>query len=403
MRGTDQSRPERAYAGAFALLLAIVALWGVGHRFYETLMPQFVTVFSLQGSRRILTESAYQIVYIFGALPAALIARRFGYKTSLLIGLGSICIGAFTFYPAAETRGLAYFLFATMFLAYGWILLEVAGNPLAMDFGREATAVRRLNLAQTVYPIGSLLGIFTARWILNADLALPKQGSAYSIAHPYIVLGLGVLLLAFLFEEVQFPAVSKDRARQLPALREDLRSLFSRPIFLFAIIAQFASILALASSWTLAEQFFAGTFQELSGRDIANVFIWCLVLFGLGRMTATALMWAVAPEFVLALFSAGSMLAALIATAFGGAAAAFAAVALSFFLGPSWPTILGLAINGLGSRMKLATAFITMGGAMGAVTAHFLADLPARPAMLIPAASAGVILIYAVVAARYRR
>lgn len=401
MRGTDQPSAERAFTGAFALVVAIVALWGVGHRFYETLMPQFAAVFDLQGPRRILTESAYQIVYIFGALPAALIARRFGYKTSLLIGLGSICIGAFTFYPAAETQGFVYFLFATMLLAFGWILLEVSGNPLAMVFGNEATAVWRLNLVQTIYPIGSLLGIYAARWILHAGLALPKQGATYSLAHPYIVLGLAVLLLAFLFEEVRFPPSSKDHIAGLPTLREDLRSLFSRPLFLFAIFAQFASILALAMSWTLAEQFFPVGFPELSAHDLANVFIWCVVLFGLGRMAATAMMLAVEPALVLALFSAGGVLAALVAAGVGGAAAAFAAVALGFFLGPSWPTILGLAINGLGSRMKLATAFITMGGALGAVTAHFLADLPPQTAMAVPAASAGIILLYALVA-KYR-
>ena len=327
-------------------------------------------------------------------------ARSFGYKIAILIGLGSVCIGSFTLYPAAETQGFHYFLFAVMLMAFGWILLEVAANPLVIVLGSPATAVRRLNLVQAIYPIGSLIGIYAARWILQADLALPKEGFAYSMAHPYIVLGVSVLLLAYLFEETRFPLAAQERQPGLHGVGAELRALLSERLFVFAMVAQFAGILVLGMSWFLADHFFHASFSELSGGEIADVFVWCIILFALGRVAATALMWVLPPERVLVWFSAGGIAAALLGTLSGGELAAFACLALSFFVGPAWPTIFGLAVGGRGAGMKLAAASITMGGALGAVAYHFLKDLPPQASLLIPASGFALIAGFALVMAR---
>jgi Fucose permease len=399
MRGSS-TLPERRYLPAFVLLGLLVMLWGIGHRFYETLMPQFTAIFALAGARKALTEGAYQIVYVVGAIPAALLARSFGYKTAIQFGLGSVCIGAFTFYPASETQGFAYFLFAVMLMAFGWIILEVSVNTLILRYGAEATAVRRLNLAQTLYPIGSLAGIFTGRWIMDADLVLPKERFAYAIAHPYIALALAVLLLAYLVEEVTFPPSAKDKGPHVSGAADDFMALIRQPMFRMALVAQAANIFALGISWFMAERYFRAGFHELSAHQLAFVFVACLAVFGLGRLLAAGLMWVMTPAHVLELFTAGGCFAALAALVFGGQAAGFAALALSFFLGPAWPTIFGLALEGQ-SRVKLAAAIVTLAGALGAVAYHFLEDKPSYAVMAVAALSAAVMFIYAAaVAAR---
>ncbi len=395
MRAPERTIPDRLYFAAFALLIVLVLLWGVGHRFYETLMPQFAAVFNLSGTALELTKSGYQIVYLIGAVPAALMARSFGYKIAILIGLGSVCIGAFTLYPAAETQGFSYFLLAIMLIAFGWILLEVAGNPLAMVLGSPSTAVRRLNLVQAIYPLGSLFGIYGARWLLKADLALPKEGFAYSIAHPYIVLGVSVLLLAYLIEETRYPIAAQERHPGLKGVGPEIKALFAEPLFVFAIIAQFAGILVLGMSWLLADHFFRVSFAELPGGDIANVFVWCIIVFALGRVAATALMGVLSPERALLFFSAGGTAAALLGAAGGGEIAAFACLALGFFVGPAWPTTFGLAVGGRGAGMKLAAAAITMGGALGAIAYHLLSGFSPQTMLLIPAAGFALIGAYA--------
>lgn len=400
MPDTGQTVPSRAYGAAFALLAILAMLWGIGHRFYETLMPQFAAVFDLRGARHALTDSAYQIVYIIGAIPAALIARRLGYKATLLCGLGSICIGAFTFYPAAETQGFSYFVGATVLLAFGWIILEICTNPLAMAFGSQDHAVRRLNLIQTAYPAGSLIGIFSARWLIDANLALPAEANAYSFSHPYIALGIGVLLIAFLIEETRFPPIATERASGFGGLRDDLRALLAHPLFGYAVLAQFANILAMALCWVVAGRAFAEAFPMLTGTEVASIFVWCLTLLGIGRFAAAALMWLQSPARVLELFAAGGVLTALAGIALGGAIAAFASLALCFFLAPAWPTIFGLGVNGLGPRMKLAAAPITMGGALGAVLARFLSGMSDRSLMAVIVLALAAMLAFALRAAK---
>jgi FHS family L-fucose permease-like MFS transporter len=45
-------------------------------------------------------------------------------------------------------------------------------------------------------------------------------------------------------------------------------------------------------------------------------------------------------------------------------------LSLSIALSITWPTILGLAIQGFGQEMKMATALLASSGALGAVAYH---------------------------------
>lgn len=391
----DASHIDRRSLPVLLLMTVLVTLWGVGHRFYEILLPAFAEAFALTGTGLALTKGAYQIVYVAGALPAAFLARAFGYKTALQIGLGSICVGAFTFYPATETQGFAVFLLAVLLLAFGWIVLEVAANTLIVRLGPLHSAVRRLNLAQCAYPIGSLIGILTGQWLLQADLVLPQERFVYAIVHPYIGLALGVLVIAFLLHEIEFPRLVRERAENNTPLLRDASQLLQSTPFRFAMAAQFAAILALVVAWNLADIFFHAGFSRLGQHHPGDLLLWGAGAFALGRIAATALMWIILPAYVLEIFAIGAACAALMAAATGGAPAAFACLAMGFFLGPLWPTILGIALSSAGGRLKLATGLITMTGALGAVVAHFLEDLPARPLMLLPALCCAFIALYA--------
>ena len=90
----------------------------------------------------------------------------------------------------------------------------------------------------------------------------------------------------------------------------------------------------------------------------------------------------------------------------GGPAGAVCFLASNFFLSITWPTVLGIAIRDLGHVMKLGTALICMGGAVGGVAYQLLNVIWKFPsvhlAMAIPAVSYAFVLAYAVVSARAR-
>jgi FHS family L-fucose permease-like MFS transporter len=390
---------SRAFAVAIALTACLVALWGMGHRLYDTLAPEFSAAFDLSSYQWALTRSIYNLVYIVGAIPAALYALRFSYKAAILLGLGCICVGAFTLYPAAETHTVTYFLTAIGIMAFGWIVLEVTANPLAAALGSRRNFVQRLNFVQSFYPLGALAGVLIGRWLTGSHLSHP-DASAVAIAHPYIVFGGGVLLLAFVFEEVRFPAIASERIRgKLPM---DILAILRQPLFVFALIAQFCGVLVLNESGRAGTALVAGIAADTT--TITDWLLWSISLLLAGRLIATALMSVLRPSQVLMLFTAAGVAAALLAAATGGFVSVIGVMGARLFVALIWPTVLGIAIRDTGANMKLATALMCIAGASSGVAYDIAtARLPYHSptiAMLLCAAGFLVVFAFALVARR---
>jgi FHS family L-fucose permease-like MFS transporter len=394
MASAQRSLRTSAFPAAFILTVSLIAMWGLGHRLYDALAPEFAATADHNSYLWALTRSMSNTVYVITAIPAALYAIRFGYKATILLGLGCVCIGSFTLYPAAGTHTFTYFLIASAVMACGWIILEISVNPLVALLGTRRHFIQRLNFAQCFYPVGTFAGVFAGRWL--ADQHLSRQGfSDHAIAHPYIVFGAAVLLMTFLFEEVRFPPLACERQRGTFELH--LGRILRRPLFGFALVAQVCGVQALATSWQSGSTLFAETFAHT---DFASSGLLCLLAsFAAGRFAGTGMMGSMRPSLVLALFSAGGILAALVAASTGGAVAVAGAMAASFFGAVVWPTVLGIAIRDTGDDMKLATALVCMATAacgivqvMGSVLVPLHAP---HLAMLLPVAGFIVVLLFA--------
>ncbi len=389
---------------ALVLTVCLFALWGFGNLFYETLLPHIRVAVELSRFEQVVSQSVNSIVYFVGAIPAALYARRFGYKAAILFGLGCFCIGAFVLYPATELHAFSYLLGAISVMACGWVVLEIAANPLITALGSRDSAVRRLNVAQSFYPIGGLAGLYIGRWIIAAHLVLPAARLAHAVVHPYIIIGALVMVLAFFIDDARYPAVATERIKRLDGVGRELAALSQRPVFLFGVVTQFFCVLALAGTWTISGSVMAQAFPGVP--PVADAFVWALMVFGLGRIAGSALMIRCTPECVLTVFAAGGLVLSGVAVAFGGPLGAIAVIASSFFLSITWPTVLGISIVGTGPLMKLGTALICMGGALGGFAYQMLVLVVKFPAahvsMLVPAICYGVILAFAVVARRLR-
>jgi MFS transporter, FHS family, L-fucose permease len=407
MRGRTVQSSVTNFTAAFVLTVSLFALWGMGHRLYDTLLSQFTTAFELRGFELALTQNLNSVVYFLGAIPAALYARRFGYKAGIGIGLGSLCIGAFLLYPAAETQTYAYFLFAVALMSCGWITLEVAANPLVASLGAVETSVLRLNLAQSFFPLGAMLGSYAGHWMITVNLALPAAHNAYAIVHPYIMIAAGVLLLRFLVEEVRFPPVATEHSDSLRGAAGDFRKLLSHPLFIFAIVAQVFSVMAMAGTWSICGRYFSSVFPGMSQIAGLNIFTLSFAIFAAGRFAGTVLMVKFAPDRLLEVFSGCGILLSLIAVCWGGPVGVGAMLASNLFLSITWPTVLGLAIRGSGSLAKIGTALVCMGGAVGGVAYSLMTAAwtfsSVQLAMLVPAFSYAVLLAFAVFSERQQR
>lgn len=370
MAGERRFAKKGDFTLAFALTVSLFALWGMGHWLYQGLVPQFARRFHLGSDELAATQSIYSVVYFFGALPAALFARRFGGKIAILAGLGAIGIGSFLLYPATQALRYEYFMVAITVMACGWVALEVAGNPLAASLGPPDRFVWRLNLAQCFYPVGAFAGMLISTWLVASREILPDPTHSAAIAHPYIVLGIGVLLLGYLFEEVRFPHLPDDRIKGGSAIA--IGRLFKQHKFLFALAAQALAIMAQVSVWSPEVRTLVDALPGHPAGMFGNSLVWMLIALGAGRFAGTAIMRKIAPATVLAVFSAGGIACGLLATVSSGMIAAVAALAASFFVSITWPTILGLAVCHSGASMKPATALLCMAGAAGGMVHQFI-------------------------------
>ncbi len=387
---------------AFVLTLSLFALWGMGQQLFGVLLPRIAGPLHLQGSTAALTQNIPGIVYMVGALPAAFYATRLGYKASILFGLGCISIGCFTLYPAVAIHAYGYFIVAITTVSLGWVFLDVAANPLAASLGPEDRFVWRLNLAQAVYPLGTIAAIAFEKWLIGTHVGVSGASLTFSAATPYMVLGSGVLLIAYLFEETPFPPVARERS--LGGEAAALRTLLSDRLVLLAMAAQGFGILLLITNGGIGGHYLVKAFHADDSGPLGNVFFWAAMIFAAGRLAGCAMMRFVSPLRLLAVFAILGLVCSLVAAAGWTMISGLAVLANQFFASILWPTILGLAIRGRGPQMKLATALVCMGGAAGGNAYQLMCtvwpSLPAQLDMLLPALCFAAILGFAYVYSR---
>ena len=85
----------------FVLVTALFFLWGLPNNLNDVLIRQFMKSFQLNRFQAGLIQSAFYCGYFLLATPAALMMRRFGYKSGMIVGLSLLGAGTFLFWPAA--------------------------------------------------------------------------------------------------------------------------------------------------------------------------------------------------------------------------------------------------------------------------------------------------------------
>ncbi|HEX4005629.1 MAG TPA: MFS transporter, partial [Acidobacteriaceae bacterium] len=132
----------------------------------DILVQQFKKSFELSLLQAQLVQTAVFLAYGIMATPAALMMRRFGYKTGLVVGLVTFGIGTLLFWPAAIIGQYTPFLIALFIVGSGSSILETAANPLAAQFGAPETSEERLNFAQAFNPPGTIAGVLVGTWFI---------------------------------------------------------------------------------------------------------------------------------------------------------------------------------------------------------------------------------------------
>lgn len=327
---------ERKYLLPFILVTSLFALWGLANNMTDTLLAAFKRIMSMSDTQTSFIQMAFYGAYFFIALPAALFIRRRSYKSGIILGLVLYAGGALLFWPAAKAESYAFYLIAIYILASGCSVLETTANPYIMSMGSPATATRRLNIAQSFNPIGSILGILVSKYFILQDISL------YSVSGTYAALGVVLLaiMVAMLFSKMP---EGKDTDKQT-SLRASLKRLVNNKKYIGGVIAQFFYVGAQIGVWSFTIRLVMSELDMLEAQA-ATVYLASIIGFCLSRSVYTWLMKYFAPQRLLIIGSVFSALCALLVVLTGGWVAVVALVLVSLFMSLMFPTIYGIALS----------------------------------------------------------
>jgi FHS family L-fucose permease-like MFS transporter len=411
--GTPPLIPRGAGA-VFVLVTALFFLWGIPNNLNDVLIRQFMKSFVMTRLQAGLVQSAFYMGYFLLAMPAALVMRRFGYKSGFVVGLGLYSVGALLFWPAAIADRYAFFLGALFVIASGLSFLETASNPFIAQLGDPRSAARRLNLAQAFNPLGSITGVLIGTVFIFSGVTLSaKQENALRARHaytaylhvetmrvvgPYLVLAVATLAMLVLIAVTKFPE-SLTRTEVLEEHNGSFRALIRHPGFMLAVMAQFAYVGAQVGTWSYFIPYVLSYTHE---HDKAAGFLLTtsLVAFGAGRFVSAWLMRFIHPSRLMGIYCGANTLLVLVGVTFPGWAGVWALLTTSFFMSLMYPTIFAQGIRGLGANTKLGGSLIVMAIVGGAVLTPAMGLIAERTgsqalAYLVPLAAYLLIAFYA--------
>lgn len=377
---TGNASQKTANLIAFGLITSLFFMWGLANNMTDTLLAAFKKIMSMSDFQTSWIQIAFYGSYFCLAIPAALIIKRYSYKAGILIGLGMAVFGSLLFYPASITMAYGHFLAALFIFAGGLAILETTANPYIFELGPTDSAVRRLNLAQSFNPIGSIMGVVLSKYFILANLneasadermlmsadqleAIQRE-ELEAVMGPYIAVALVLLVIWMLiyFRKMPFGR-DTERSFEVGAL---LKRLSRKPQYLMGIVAQFFYVGAQIGVWSFTIRYVMKELQ-VNEAEAASWYLASLFLFMGFRFVCTWLMRFIAPKQLLSLMSAIAIVLTAVVITAGGMPGVIALISISACMSLMYPTIYGLAIEQLGADTKLAGSGLVMAILGGAV------------------------------------
>lgn len=413
-----------SYLIPFALITSCFALWGFANDITNPMVKAFSKIFRMSVSDGTLVQVAFYGGYFAMAFPAAMFIRKFSYKAGVMMGLGLYAAGAFLFYPAMMTGSYYPFLIAYFVLTCGLSFLETSCNPYILSMSPEETATRRLNLAQAFNPMGSLLGMYVAmNFIQNRlhpmdtiersklsmeEFETIRNADLNVLITPYLAIGLVVLLMLLVICLVKMPK-NADQSHRID-FANTLKRICGIPHYREGVIAQFFYVGAQIMCWTFVIQygtrlFMAEGMDEQAAEVLSQRYnIIAMIIFCASRFICTFILRYLSPGLLLKVLAFAGMAFTFGVISFQNILGMYCLVGVSACMSLMFPTIYGIALQGLGDDAKFGAAGLIMailGGSVlpplqaAIIDQHTLFGLPAvNLSFVLPFICFVVIVIY---------
>lgn len=356
---------------AIALVTSLFFVWGLTMNLVNGLNSPMQQYLDLDQTQAALLQVAYFGAYFIMAIPASLIAKRYGYKGGVIVGLVLFVIGSFVTIPATNIASFALFLLSMFIIAAGAASLEVNCNPYITKLGDEKHESMRLNLAQSFNGIGSIVAPLILAQITASVAAAPESLQTSTFLQDtrvlYIIIGivLAAMLVVFILFKLPEPAANGETDSQSASYA----SVFKKPHFVLGVIALFLYVgiqtVGFAQISDFAQQQWFGVGEQAAGQLTLMVMT---ILFTVGRFISVPIIAKVSPSKLLGIYMSAATVCFFIAFLGLHEISVVAMVVAFLFMSIAYPTIFSLALKGLnGAATKTASSILVMsivGGAL---------------------------------------
>ena len=388
----------KKYLVPFILVTFCFALWGFANDVTNPMVKAFSKIFRMSVTDGSLVQVAFYGGYFAMAFPAAIFIRKYSYKAGVLMGLGLYATGALLFFPSKAIGIYGCFLIAYFIMTCGLSFLETSCNPYILSMGEPETATRRLNLAQCFNPCGSIIGMFVAmnfiqaklnplssdeRALLSdADFEAVKNADLDVLISPYLAIGAVIVVMFLIILFTKMPK-NADQSHDIHIMTT-LRRLVTLKRYREGVVAQFFYVGAQIMCWTFIIQygtrvFMAEGMEEQAAEVLSQRFnIYAMLFFICSRFIATFLMRWISPARLLTIFGILAMVFTTGVILSHDRTGVYCLVCVSGCMSLMFPTIYGIALDGLGDDAKFGAAGLIMAILGGSV-------LPPLQAMFIDA------------------
>lgn len=198
-----------------------------------------------------------------------------------------------------------------------------------------------------------------------------------TVVGPYALMGVILIVILALFAWKLPHDISQEGDNQLHFFAT-LRRLFKNGHYMWGVVAQTFYVGAQIMTWTFIIQY-AGLELGIAKSTAQNLNILAMVIFVSSRFICTFVLHYVKPGVLLGLLAIGGMLFTAGAIFIQGYGGLYSLIAVSACMSLMFPTIYGIALDGLGDDAKLGSAGLILaigGGCLMPPLQAAIIDLP---------------------------
>jgi len=371
-----------SYLIPFILITSCFALWGFANDITNPMVEAFSRIFRMSVTEGTLVQVAFYGGYFCMAFPAAMFIKKHSYKAGILMGLGLYATGALLFFPAKMSGTFYPFLVAYFILTCGLSFLETSANPFILSMGGEETATRRLNMAQSFNPLGSISGMFVAMFVIQANLnpmtsderanltkdafeSLKEQDLSVLIG-PYLIIAavIAAVFLVLWFTKIPNTQTKVDDGND--GIGATFSRLFKNKRYVWSVIAQFFYVGVQIMCWTFIIQYGkyylmqSGMAEGEAAKQAQFFNICAMASFIVFRFICTYLMKYFTPAKMLLIF--GSIAFCLVCGVIGltNGYGLYCLMLVSACMSLMFPTIYGIGLKDIGRDAEFGAAGLIM-------------------------------------------